>query len=186
MGSGERRCEHCGETYIPGGWGLDGKAHDPWDCRDALAKQLADERKSHAIELEHVDMSGREADAARIADLERRLADSDDAHGDTIAERDRMEEWAEELHAALGCEHEASNLHNYFACIRHNALALLSHYESVEGAPTPPAPAEPEAWPTCNVPHEEGYGVCGMPLRCPENHGDEPPRWTIRTAARKP
>ena len=90
------------------------------------------ERRAHATELAHVSMSEREADAARIADLERRLDDSDDSHGRTIEQRDLLEAWAEELHAALGCEREASNLHDYFACIRDNALTLLSHYESVE------------------------------------------------------
>ena len=97
-----------------------------------LEKTLADERRAHATELAHVAMSERETDAARIADLERRLTDSDDAHGRTIEQRDLLEEWADELHTALGCDHEASNLHDYFACIRDNALTLQSHYESAE------------------------------------------------------
>jgi hypothetical protein len=97
-----------------------------------LERELADVRRAHATELAHVSMSEREADAARIADLERRLTDSDDAHGRTIEQRDLLEERADELHTALGCEHEASNLHDYFACIRHNALTLQSHYESAE------------------------------------------------------
>jgi hypothetical protein len=100
--------------------------------RQGVDQAVADERRTHATELAHVSMSEREADAARIADLERRLDDSVRAHGRTIAQRDLLECWSEELHAALGCEHEASNLHDYFACIRHNALTLQSHYESAE------------------------------------------------------
>ena len=98
----------------------------------ALAEALNDARRAHATELAHVSMSEREADAARIADLERRLDESDRAHGRTIEQRDTLESWSEDLHAALGCDHEASNLHDYFSCIRHNALTLQSHYESAE------------------------------------------------------
>ena len=90
------------------------------------------ETRTHATELAHVSMSEREADAARISDLERRLDESDRAHGRTIEQRDTLESWSEDLHAALGCDHEASNLHDYFSCIRHNALTLQSHYESDE------------------------------------------------------
>jgi len=121
-------------------------AHTPERCRDALRSALSaarteaeearraleDERRAHATELAHVDMSGREAGAARIADLERRLADSDDGHGEIIEKLDALEKWGEELHAALGCEREYSNLHDYFECIRHNALTLAAHYESHE------------------------------------------------------
>jgi hypothetical protein len=45
------------------------------DELESLRRSLQDEEKAHLDELAHVDMSGRETDAARIAELEREIAE---------------------------------------------------------------------------------------------------------------
>jgi hypothetical protein len=71
---------------------------------DALRSDLSETRRKLA------EVTG-ERDEAR-----RRLDESDDNHGETIAQRDHIEEVVEAIHACSGCEREATNLHNYGAC----------------------------------------------------------------------
>ncbi len=76
----------------------------------------------------------RDALKAENARLREKIDREESEHAQTICERDMRETQLEEAHAAMGCEREASNLHDYGACILANIDACVAQAERSQTA----------------------------------------------------
>jgi chaperonin cofactor prefoldin len=65
----------------------------------------------------------------QVSELQRKLADEEDATFKVIAERDHWEEVLGRLAHAAGCQEEGSNLHEHGECIGERIRALQSQVE---------------------------------------------------------
>ena len=114
-------CERCGSRIVEQDWGnggrvwadqSDGRAHSDVRCLTGRVLSLESE----------------------IARLREKIDREESEHAQTICERDMRETQLEEAHAAMGCEREASNLHDYGACILANIDACVAQAERSQTA----------------------------------------------------
>jgi hypothetical protein len=109
--------------WTPEKWASDVSTADAWSSkeRDAMDPEDTAGRLADAVECA----------AARIRDLERRLAEEEQSHEITISSRDRAEEWADKLaYAVAPIEDvgEHSNLNSPWS----NAYDLLTSAAEVD------------------------------------------------------